>query len=74
MFCATLKTAPLSVKVSTHIPGVLTEQRVVKENFREGPGVPHPPHGRAHQRQAPGDLLLLERQEAVLVNVDGQVT
>ena len=47
---------------------------MVKEDVREGPGVPHAPHGRAHHGQAPGDLLLLEGQEAVLVNVDGQVT
>ena len=47
---------------------------MVKEDAGEGPGVPHPPHGRAHHRQAPGDLLLLERQEPVLVSVDSQVT
>ena len=56
------------------IPGVLTEQRMVKEDVREGQSVPHPPHGWANHRQAPGDLLLLQGQEPILVSVDGQVT
>ena len=56
------------------MPGVLPEHRVVEEDVREGPGVPHAPHGRADHPQGPGDPLLCRGQETVLVCVDSEVT